>query len=407
MLKNGETTTDEQSGSSKNAGNVPKKRVRFLDSSVAQELIKREKLNHENRIKALRQKYNFSKETENESGRGVRKDANNNVVDIFPLEGLTRRPSTAFSLRTRDKDDALEKPRRVRSASLSRINELAQPRQRGKLSSSQNSGRRSAIVNLSPDHLRLSIPQKLPRSSNQLKELPEDELDYLLQPKSLKEFNSLVEMTRPAQSRSSSRASSAVHGRGVGRPPTAGRKMSDSDGDVSTGARLTPVATQPQTNHSRGNQLKPKFKPTLKLATAAVISSMNENRQRSEAREESPAMKAWTNILHSKSPTPATGRYVLPGGRVLRLRPRRLSWDIQIESKNKPEEEKKDTPKSSLENEKGGNNDNTKMAVPTSPSGKNRSMNYHHRTDPRSLDISQLTKDLAKCKYLRGTEDVT
>lgn len=391
MLKSGNLATD---GGRKSEGSIAKKRVRFLDKSVAQELILREKTRLEDRILALRQKYNFSKVTEDDSDDdNVQKRNTGNEIDIVPRGLLTgvRRPSSSVGFRTKKETKASAGDAEVRtrrSYSLSRLNELAKPRGRSK---SVPPAKKSSMITLSPDHLRLTIPQKPPRTMTQLKDLQGDDLDYLLQPKSLKEFYAMADLC--SSSRVSSRASCSPTSHGC---PTRRKQSAGSTRPINT--KMAPPATE--TVPPTRPPIKPKFKPSLKMAATGVM-SMSAKPKNVQRQESSVAMQSWTKALSVRSPNVVTGRYPMPGGRVLCLRPRKPAWKEQADVEDGQDGGQSQT-KSTDESETKKNTTND-QSIPRKAESCKRTVRYQ-RPDSRSLSVSQLTRDLSKCKYLRLRE---
>ena len=86
---------------------------------------------------------------------------------------------------------------KLRGINYQRLNELATPK--GKTKPVLNSRRRKFMATSSPDHLKLIIPDKTPRTIPQLKKLSTDEIDYMVQPKTIREFQVLTLMRLPPQ----------------------------------------------------------------------------------------------------------------------------------------------------------------------------------------------------------------
>nr|XP_054763871.1 uncharacterized protein LOC129270527 [Lytechinus pictus] len=194
-----------------------------------------------------------------------------------------------------------------------------------------------------------------------------------------------------SSSRSSSRASrsSATH-----------RKQSAGNTRLRNSA-VAPAATE--TVSPTPPQIKPKFKPSLKMAATGVMSMSAKPKSIQKTESSSTASQSWTTALSVRSPNIVTGRYQMPGGRVYDYAQKKPAWkepeaeEGREDGTNQSQEKSKDEIETK-DKKKGTGNDQTPRKT-----DKYVTMRYY-RPDSRSLDASQLTKDLIKCKYLRRRE---
>ena len=395
-----------------------RKRVRFLDQSFAQELIRRDRARLEEKIKSLRQVYDF-RQTVSGNGEAAMNieppqtpQAEQQQRNSYKVQGL-RKPSEDEDNNSSKKTKERTRRRMARHGSLSaeRLAELSKPRSKSGTLPTTNSSRRNAIVTASPEHLKLSIPERAPRTIPQLKHLSEDEVDYMVQPKTVQEFQQLIEISFPP----SKILRQNLRGRDSRSTGNTHQQQSQYS-SIAMGIKNRDKSNMfdPALIDNNANNTKPRptlSKPSFKMAALGALSMKTQ-----EWEELSPkSNQTNTSDLFTKSlppklthhrARPLTSSFDMqpdvPNGRILRLRPRKSAW-LELRMK-----ERQDTTDGPPQHNRADEPEVTASPEPHRDGismGFTSSLKYHKWTDKKAVDVDELTKNLSRCSYLRGTDE--
>ena len=349
-----------------------------------------------------------------------------------------------------------------RGFSVQRLNELATPKGRQIHFLNTARRRRLFMANASPDHLKLTIPERNPRTIPQLKNLPPDEIDYMVQPKTIREFQMLTLMRlpphrqpvdyirrdgfkkslydAPRKKKQSQRIKTAQTprypkkaSRNTGsktfakRPSTGihGRKPTSSD----PGDNKDKIVSKVDNVESgiKDKTAAPK-KASFKFAAMGVMSMVSGDRDKLNLGGKKSttvadiAMKAFlptrkraaaAAAASEEKIAPSTGMIrasEIQGDRSLRLRPpRRPAWEDELEQRAKDDEEELEFLDAF---DDASTMYSTRSSIYSSRSSRSNWSNLSKKSAwgqifrrRKTAAMEELTKDLDKCTYLRGVDD--
>lgn len=317
------------------------------------------------------------------------------------------------------------------SINYQRLNELATPK--GRVKRFLNSRRRKAfMVNVSPEHLRLTVPEKSPRTNTQLKNLSSDEVDYMVQPKTIREFQMLTLMRLPphrqnvptaAPYKGSNRSGKAKDTTGKpNKKDTRSQKQTASSNKkrhrpkTPSVRRRNPVNTDEDLQNGGENS---KNKASFRNAALGVVSMICSDSKLLPKTNSKTAAVVADEVAAPDTPpkrlqTSISRASEIPGDRQLRLRPpRRPAWEDELEARAKDEEYEYDYPefdtctmystRSSVYSSRLSMYSSRSSMMSRRSGGGGLSWGWGARRKP--IDIEQLTKDLDKCTYLRGVDE--